>query len=157
MEQDPAFAFRIIVDVAAKALSPAINDPTTAVLAIDQLHHLLRSVGLRNLDTGQVRDESGRLRLVYRTPDWDDFVDLATTEIRHYGRDSIQVARRMRAMLESLIRVVPPQRSARLREELDLLHRTVERAFLDAEDRTRADRGDSLGVGGAGTGAGQAQ
>ena len=157
MEQDPAFAFRIIVDVAAKALSPAINDPTTAVLAIDQLHHLLRSVGLRNLDTGQVRDESGRLRLVYRTPDWDDFVDLATTEIRHYGRDSIQVARRMRAMLESLIRVVPPQRSARLREELDLLHRTVDRAFLDAEDRTRAGRGDSLGVGGAGTGASQAQ
>jgi len=38
MEQDPAFAFRIIVDVAAKALSPAINDPTTGVLALDQLH-----------------------------------------------------------------------------------------------------------------------
>ena len=42
MEQDPAFSFRIVVDIALKALSPAINDPTTAVLAIDQLHRLLR-------------------------------------------------------------------------------------------------------------------
>ena len=149
MEQDPAFAFRIIVDVAAKALSPAINDPTTAVLALDQLHHLLRSAGLRDLGTGQVRDETGPLRLVYRTPDWEDLIDLAVTEIRQYGRDSIQVARRMRAMLESLIQVVPQERAVRLREELDLLRRTVERAFLDAEDRTRADSGDSLGVGGA--------
>src|SRR5262249_51971924 len=51
-EQDPAFAFRVIVDIAAKALSPAINDPTTAVLALDQLHHLLREVGRRHLDDG---------------------------------------------------------------------------------------------------------
>ena len=149
MEQDPAFAFRIIVDIAEKALSPAINDPTTAVLALDQLHHLLRSVGLRDLDTGQVRDEPGKLRLVYRTPDWEDLVGLAVTEIRHCGKDSIQISRRMRAMLESLIRVVPEERAVRLREELDLLHRTVGRAFPDAEDRTRADRPDSLGMGGA--------
>ena len=149
MEQDPAFAFRIIVDIAAKALSPAINDPTTAVLAIDQLHHLLRSAGHRDLDTGRVRDETGRLRLKYRTPDWEDLVGLAVTEIRHYGKDSIQIARRLRAMLESLIPAVPEERAARLREELDLLHRTVERNFADVEDRTRADRADSLGIGGA--------
>ena len=45
LEQDPMFAFRILVDIALKALSPAINDPTTAVLAIDQVHRLLRVVG----------------------------------------------------------------------------------------------------------------
>ena len=149
MEQDPAFAFRIIVDIAAKALSPAINDPTTAVLAIDQLHHLLRSAGGRDLDTGRVLDETGRPRLVFRTPNWNDLVALAVTEIRHYGKDSIQIARRLRAMLESLIPAVPEERAARLREELDLLHRTVDRNFLDAEDRARADRADSLGIGGA--------
>jgi len=55
----------------------------------------------------------------------------------------------MRAMLESLIRALPQDRAVRLREELDLLHRTVDRAFLDVEDRTRADRPDSLGMGGA--------
>ena len=47
LEQDPTFAFRILVDIASKALSPAINDPTTAVLAIDQIHHLLRNVESR--------------------------------------------------------------------------------------------------------------
>lgn len=149
LEQDPAFAFRIIVDIAEKALSPAINDPTTAVLAIDQIHHLLRSVALRDLETSQVRDETGRLRVVYRTPDWEDLVGLAVTEIRHCGKDSIQIARRMRAMLEDLIRVVPGERATRLLEELDLLHRTVDRVFPDAEDRGRADRADSLGMGGA--------
>ena len=148
MQQDPEFAFRIIVDIAAKALSPAINDPTTAVLALDQIHRLLRSVAGRQLDTGRVHDAAGKLRLAYRTPDWEGFVGLAVTEIRQFGRDSIQIARRMRAMLENLIDVVPPQRAAPLRAELELLARGVEREFRDPEDRLRAASGDSLGVGG---------
>lgn len=148
MEQDPEFAFRIIVDVAAKALSPAINDPTTAVLALDQIHRLLRVVAKRQLDTGRVCDDRGVLRLVYRTPNWEIFVGLAVTEIRHFGRDSIQIVRRMRAMLENLIESVPPQRAAPLRAELELLSRGVERDFRDPEDRIRAAAGDSLGVGG---------
>ena len=60
MEQDPLLAFRIIVDVASKGLSPAINNPTTAVLAIDQIHHLLRNVGKRHLDDERVRERSAR-------------------------------------------------------------------------------------------------
>ena len=52
MEQDPRFAFRILVDVANKALSPGINDPTTAVLALDQIHRFLMYVGRRRLDAG---------------------------------------------------------------------------------------------------------
>ena len=51
LEQDPTFAFRIIIDIALKALSPAINDPTTAVIAIDQVHRLLRKAGTKNLRT----------------------------------------------------------------------------------------------------------
>ena len=149
MEQDPAFAFRIIVDVAAKALSPAINDPTTGVLALDQVHRLLREVARRQLDTGRLRDESGALCLVYRTPDWEDFVSLAITEIRQFGGNSTQIARRMRALLENLIAVVPPQRVAPLRKELELLGRGVERDFHDPEDRARAGTADSLGMGGS--------
>lgn len=148
MEQDPAFAFRIIVDIAAKALSPAINDPTTAVLALDQLHHLLREVGLRHLDAGEVKDRDGTVRLRYRTPGWEDFVMLAVTEIRQFGRDSIQVARRMRAMLEGLIAVLPPPRAALLAPELDLLTRTIDRAFAEPEDRSRAGASDFQGLGG---------
>lgn len=148
VEQDPEFAFRVIVDIAAKALSPAINDPTTAVLALDQIHRLLRAVAARQLDTGRVHDDTGQLRLAYRTPDWENFVSLAITEIRQFGRGSIQVVRRMRAMLENLIEVVPPQRAALLRAELELLARGVEHDFRDPEDRVRAASADSLGVGG---------
>jgi uncharacterized membrane protein len=149
LEQDPTFAFRIMVDIASKALSPAINDPTTAVLALDQIHHLLRDVGTRNLDTGHVRDAAGRLRLVYRTPDWEDFVRLAVTEIRHFGGESIQVARRLRAMLENLIQTLPESRTALLRQELTLLHRSAERFFAEPEDRVLAEISDFQGVGGS--------
>jgi uncharacterized membrane protein len=148
LEQDPTFAFRIMVDIASKGLSPAINDPTTAVLALDQIHHLLRKVGDRYLDTGIVRDASGRLRLVYRTPDWEDFVHLAVTEIRQFGCESIQIARRLRAMLENLMQTLPEARAPRLREELALLHRSAERFFAEPEDRALAAESDFQGVGG---------
>ena len=107
MEQDPMLAFRVIVDIACKGLSPAINDPTTAVLALDRIHHLLRHVGLRRLDNEKVRDVKGRVRLLYPTPDWGDFLVLAVTEIRHFGGSSIQIARRLRALLEDLIQTLP--------------------------------------------------
>jgi uncharacterized membrane protein len=148
MEQDPAFAFRIMVDIASKALSPAINDPTTAVLAIDQIHHLLRSVGGRRLDEGLAHDRTGALRLVYPTPNWENFVYLAVTEIRHFGGASIQVARRLRAMLENLLEVLPPGRAALLRNELALLHRSAGRSFPEPEDQALADVSDLQGVGG---------
>ena len=146
-QQDPTFALRIIVDIASKALSPAINDPTTAVLAIDQLHRLLRDAGLRCLDEERVRDASGRLRLVYRTPGWDDFVHLAVTEIRHFGAGSIQVSRRLRAMLENLIQRLPEERAGLLRQELALLQKSAERTFSDPEDRALAGVADPQGVG----------
>jgi uncharacterized membrane protein len=148
LEQDPAFAFRILVDVASKGLSPGINDPTTAVLALDQIHHLLRNVGSRRLDDGRVCDAAGRLRLVYRTPDWVDYVRLAVTEIRHFGGASIQVARRLRAMLENLIHTLPKERAPLLRQELKLLQRSAERFFLEPEDRALAEVSDFQGVGG---------
>jgi uncharacterized membrane protein len=148
LQQDPTLAFRILVDIASKALSPAINDPTTAVLALDQIHCLLRKVGKRRLDNGLIRDTTGRLRLVYRTPDWEDFVYLAVTEIRHFGGASIQIARRLRAMLENLILTLPPARATLLRRELDLLHRSAERFFAEPEDRALAGIGDFQGVGG---------
>jgi uncharacterized membrane protein len=147
-EQDPTFAFRIMVDIASKGLSPAINDPTTAVLAIDQIHHLLRYVGLRDLATGLVHDASGRLRLIYRTPDWEDYVRLAVTEIRHFGSESIQVARRLRGMLENLIQNLPESRSLLLQEELAILKRSAERFFSEPEDRALAEVSDAQGVGG---------
>jgi uncharacterized membrane protein len=149
LEQDPMFAFRIIVDIASKALSPAINDPTTAVLALDQIHHLLRDVGSRYLAEGREADRTGRLRLVYRTPNWEDFVHLSVTEVRHYGRDSIQIQRRMRAMLENLIASLPDLRAPLLARELALLDASSKRMFPDHDDQLLAETSDLQGIGGS--------
>jgi len=149
LEQDPLFAFRIIVDIANKALSPAVNDPTTAVLAIDQIHHLLRDIGARYLGDGREEDASGNLRLIYRTPNWEDFVLLGTTEIRQYGEESIQVQRRLRAMLENLIETLPERRAPVLRKELKLLRTSSRRSFPDLDDQNLADAADLQGIGGS--------
>jgi len=68
-EQDPKYALRLLVDIAIKALSPAVNDPTTAVQALDQIEDLLRRLGSRRLEIGATRDNSGKLRLVIRIRD----------------------------------------------------------------------------------------
>jgi uncharacterized membrane protein len=148
MEQDPAFAFRIVIDIALKALSPAINDPTTAVLAIDQLHRLLRVVGSRHLRTDEISGPSGQLRVLFRTPNWEDFVHLAFTEIRACGSNNMQIVRRLRAMIENLIQTLPTYRHPALQEELALLDREIERHFTYPEDLSLARIADSQGLGG---------
>jgi uncharacterized membrane protein len=147
LEQDPMFAFRILIDIAAKALSPAINDPTTAVLAIDQLHRLLREIGKRHLDSEAILDETGACGVLYHTPDWEDYVTLAVSEIREYGATSLQVVRRLRAMLENLIESLPSARRPPLEVQLRVLDRAVKRSFPDAEDREAAGAADTQGLG----------
>jgi uncharacterized membrane protein len=149
IEQDPTFAFRILVDIAIKALSAAINDPTTAVTAIDQLQRLLSIVGLRKLSGDEIRDVAGASRLVFRTPNWGDYVQLSCIEIRHCGAGSVQIMRRLRAMLEGLMRTLPPHRHAELRQQLELLDRTIEATYPFPEDVAVARIPDTQGLGGA--------
>ena len=148
MDQDPTFAFRIVVDIALRALSPAINDPTTAVLAIDQLHRLLRTVGKRHLRTDEILNTFGQLRIVFRTPNWEDFVHLAFSEIRACGANNLQIVRRLRAMVENLVQTLPAHRHAALLGELDLLDREIARNFIYPEDLALAHIADPQGLGG---------
>ncbi|WP_121310480.1 DUF2254 domain-containing protein [Paraburkholderia sp. BL17N1] len=149
MEQDPMFAFRILVDIALKALSAAINDPTTAVLAIDQLHRLLRLVGKRSLHIEEMVDGSGRVRVILWTPKWEDFVHISFREIRQCGAGSIQIARRLRAALENLIQRLPEHRHAALLVELMLLDRAIALKHPFPEDLALARIADSQGLGGS--------
>jgi len=137
------------VDIALKALSAAINDPTTAVLAIDQLHRLLRMVGLRHLRDEAITDTTGELRVVLRTPNWIDFVHLTFREIRHCGGNSVQVARRLRAMAENLMQTLPEHRHKELLEELRLLDSDIDSNFALPEDRALARIADAQGLGGS--------
>jgi uncharacterized membrane protein len=148
LEQDPVFGFRIMVDIASRALSPAINDPTTAVMCIDQIHRFLRYVGERQLSDGMAFDAQQHLRFVYPTPNWEDFVSIAVSEIRMFGIGSIQIPRRLRAMLEHLLEVLPEARKAALNEELMLLHQAVATTYPDGVNRLRAETADRQGIGG---------
>ena len=95
------------------------------------------------------RDGDGKPRVVYGTPDWPDYVTLAVTEIRQYGDGSLQVARRLRAMLEHLMAALPEARRPPLQQELELLASAVARKFPDDADRRRAGVADYQGVGGS--------
>jgi uncharacterized membrane protein len=147
-EQDPKYPIRLLVDIAIKALSPAINDPTTAVQAIDQIEDLLHRLAQVDLEVGAVCDADGVLRLLFPVPSWEDYLRLAFDEIRHYGAGSVQVLRRLRSALAGVAeaaadhnQILAVQRYVR---QLDFL---IESSTLDAEDRAVASQEDRQGLG----------
>ncbi|WP_435198436.1 DUF2254 domain-containing protein [Janibacter sp. GS2] len=102
MVQDVAFGFRQLVDIAERALSPGINDPTTAAQTLDELHRVLRVVAVRDSPSSYVTDPDGDIRVIHQLPTFGVLLDLAVDEISHYGRDSIQIPRRLVTMLDDL-------------------------------------------------------
>jgi len=146
-EQDPKYAIRLLVDIAIKALSPAINDPTTAVQALDQIEDLLIRLGRRRLEIGAFRDAQGNLRLLMNFPAWEDFLRLAFDEIRTYGATSVQVMRRMKALVNQLISLLPEERRPALRHWQGRIQSTVERTYTDTEDKLDASDEDPQGLG----------
>jgi uncharacterized membrane protein len=136
MEQDPKFALRLLTDVAIKALSPAINDPTTAVQVLDQIEDLLLRIGRRRLDLGRLTGVRGYTRVTYPAPTWDDLLAVGTDEIRVYGASSLQVVRRLRLLFEHLDAEVTPDR----RPEVEgRLHRLESAVALEIAEVDRAD------------------
>ncbi|MFJ3222245.1 DUF2254 domain-containing protein [Streptomyces sp. NPDC086783] len=149
IEQDPAFALRILVDIAIRALSPAVNDPTTAVQVLNHVGSFLYAVGRAGVRSQYViADDRGQPRLVVPARAWANYVQLAVTEIRDYGATSVQVCRRLRALLEGLLEALPTECGPALRVELGLLDEAVDRAFTDPLRRASARSADSQGIGG---------
>ncbi len=147
-EQDPKYPIRLLVDVAIKALSPAINDPTTAVQTIDQIEDLLHRLGRCELNAGYAKDASGIIRLIVPMPTWEDYLTLAFDEIRQYGATSLQVVRRLRSALIGLAESLPSdKRAGAVRRYLAHLDSVVEHSSFDAEDRLTAHHEDRQGLG----------
>jgi uncharacterized membrane protein len=145
--QDPKYPIRLLVDIAIRALSPAVNDPTTAVQALNQIDDLLRRLGRVRLDVGRIADADGTLRLMYPTPTWEDFMDLALLEILYYGAESVQVMRRMGALLDDLDATVIPSNQAEVRKYQARLHRQIEQSFRRTDLREEAAEIDRQGLG----------
>jgi uncharacterized membrane protein len=149
IEQDPGFAVRILVDIAIRALSPAVNDPTTAVQVLNHLESLLGTLSTVPLPgTFTLTDAAGRRRVVLPGRRWEDYLTLALTEIREYGATSPQVCRRLHALLDSLGSTVPPHREAAVAQQRSLLDVSIDRSFADPQARALARQSDRQGIGG---------
>jgi uncharacterized membrane protein len=147
-EQDPKYPIRLLVDIAIKALSPAINDPTTAVQAMDQIEDLLRRLGRHELDAGYARDVDGVLRLTFPMPTWEDYLALSFDEIRQFGGTSVQVMRRLRSALSGLMEsITVPARAEALQRYIKHLDLMIDRSPFDAEDQSMARNEDRQGLG----------
>jgi uncharacterized membrane protein len=147
VDQDPKYAIRLLVDIAIRALSPAVNDPSTAVQALDHIEDLLLRLGRRRLEVASLFDEAGDLRLVLSVPAWEDFVTLALEEIRSYGASSEQVMRRMGALLTDLLHALPAERHEVLVREKDRLKTAIARSFAEDKAILIASVEDRQGIG----------
>ncbi len=148
IEQDPTFAIRVMVDIAIRALSPAVNDPTTAVQVLDHLGDMLGLLGTTQLPPAPGPEDVPSTGVVLRTRRWEDVVELSFTEIRQFGGSSIQVLRRLRALLEDLRGRVRPECRTAVEDELARLDATVAAHWGDTVDLDRAGAADGQGIGG---------
>jgi uncharacterized membrane protein len=146
-DEDAAYGFRKLVDIAERAIATPFDDPTTAVQAIDRLHDCLRQLAPRPFPPGHHHDRDGRLRLVVPTLSWDGYVRLAFDELRLAGAASPQVVRRLRAALADLRTVAPPERHAALDRQVRLLDAGVPRRYDDEPDVAAARTPDPQGIG----------
>ena len=108
--QDPLFAFRLLADIGMRALSPAVNDPATAVQVLDTIESLLQLLVSRDLDVAEVADDAGTVRVVLALPSWDDYLRTALDDLLESAAQSPMVLLRARALLTTVLNAAPPAR-----------------------------------------------
>ena len=145
-EQDVEFGLIEMSDIAVKALSPGINDPTTALRCIDRLSEVLLALGTRRAPRPE-RTEHGRVHYVARHTSFERAVGLAFDQIRHFGASNPAVVKKLMETLKRLEGVVPPDRSAPLQAQLDAVRRAADEVLdrpqeLDGVRKADARMGD---------------
>ena len=132
--QDISYGLRQLTDVANKALSPGINDPTTAIHALSHISAILCQIAGRKLRSVVLHDADDEIRVVLRRPSFAEVLDVAITQPRRYGASDPQVMARLFRLLEELawhVHDYPP-----IRDQLQRLRTTVaESDFHEAELR----------------------
>lgn len=144
---DPLYALRILTDVSLRALSPGINDPTTAVRSLDEVEGVLRAAA--PLTLGSVEISAGAGSLVLRSPTWTDIVDLALLEVVSEGIRQPQVTRRLTALLNDLLADLPEARHRPLLRFKRRLAEQVDAHVGSDEYRSIYLTGDRQGIGGS--------
>ncbi len=117
LTQDPLLAFRLLNDIALRAVSTAINDPATAVQALDAIEGLLLALVGRDLAIEVITDDTETPRVLLEDPDWETFLAAAADEIGCLPVHPI-VRRRLRTMLEQVLAVAPAERRQSLERRI---------------------------------------
>ncbi len=152
IEDDPGYAMRVLVDIAIRSLPPFVNDPTTTVQLLDYIEMLLITLA-RTADLGNalvLRDRQGAPRLIIPIRSFDEYLEVAVTEIRRYGANSLQVCRRLTALLEGVRDAVAPAQRALVEAELAKLDQAVAATYSDRAEAAFARESDRQGLGGTG-------
>lgn len=153
LDQDVGFGLRQLVDIATRALSPGVNDPTTAVQVLDQLHDLLRRLATRPLPTRRVVRRAGRIVLSAPATGFADYLDLAVDEIHHWGGDDPRIRARLRGLLKDVHSAARPEyRPTIVRKLVDWDERPPAEVVLDLTPSDVGLRTHAAPVGGSGSG-----
>ena len=147
MQRDISFGFRQIADIGVRALSPAVNDPTTAVQCIDRLQALLRAAARIPEGLRAHSDRTGEVRLIEELPTWGSLMDLAFSEMRQYGADAAQVTRRLAAVYTDFTESKLPDPESVVSKHMKLLTLSMEEKVNDQELRRFALTPDRQGIG----------
>lgn len=129
--QDVDFGVLELMDIAVKALSPSVNDPTTAIHCVDRLGELLVHLGRRNEPVRERTDSRGRVRFISRPASFERTVSLAFDQIRHFGADNPAVVRRLIQMLGQVAVLTPAARHGPLEHQAAELLAAAGRALKD--------------------------
>jgi uncharacterized membrane protein len=133
--QDVGYGLRQLTDVANKALSPGINDPTTAIHALGHISAFLCALTDRDLGDELSCDEDNRIRVVARRPDFATYVDLGISQPRRYGATDPQVLEKIFQVLLDLSHRVRPDQVSVVRDQLERLRATAAAQSFDSAER----------------------
>ena len=133
--QDLEFAVDQLVEVAVRSLSPAVNDPFTAMACVDVLAAALCRLARRDTPSPFRADGAGRLRVIVHTSTFSDVVEAAFNQIRQYARGSVAVTIRLLEAIASIAQAAhdPEQRAVLLRHA-QMVHRQARQAIAEPQD-----------------------
>jgi uncharacterized membrane protein len=140
LQQDVERGIIELLDIAVRALSPSLNDPTTAILAIDRLAEVLVRIGTRRFPPRVRTGEDHQVRFIARRHSYDELVVLAFDQIRHHGRENYVIHVRLAEVMGRVGVQVPEFRRPPLRDELERTLRTAEQHVPDEEGRAAVRR-----------------
>ena len=136
---DVSLGLRQLTDVAVKALSPGINDPTTAVHAISHSSALLCQLSQSLMGPRVFHDDRGVIRLVLSGPEFADVLALGVEQPALYGKGDACVLGRLVTLLREVAWVGGPDVVAPVAAQLDRMRRLVAGAELDPSDRSKLE------------------